>query len=129
MVRLKILSGKMAGSEHEARHFPFLLGRGAAADLRTEDDGLWERHAELALDGTEGFVLKAQEEALVTVNGHPCREASLRNGDEVALGGLKPRFWIGPTRQRSLWFREGLVWAVIILVTAAQFVLIYRVAP
>jgi hypothetical protein len=129
MVRLKILSGKMAGTEHAARHFPFLMGRSASADLQSEDDGVWERHAELALDGTAGFVLKAQDEALVTVNGHPCREALLRNGDEVALGGLKLRFWIGPTRQRSLGFREGLVWAVIVLVTVAQFALIYQIAP
>jgi predicted component of type VI protein secretion system len=129
MVRLKILSGKMAGTEHSARHFPFRLGRGAAADLRLEEDGVWERHAELALDASGGFVLSAQSEALVAVNGRPCLEAVLRNGDEMDLGALKLRFWIGPTRQRSLRFREWLTWVAVAAVTAAQLVLIYRLAP
>lgn len=130
MVRLKILSGKMAGTEHTARHFPFRLGRGTEANLRLEEDGVWERHAELALDGaSKAFVLTAQTDALLTVNSHPCREATLRNGDEIALGALKLRFWIGPTRQRSLRLREGLTWTGIVLLTAFQLFLIYRVIP
>ena len=129
MVRLTILSGKMAGTEHSARHFPFRLGRSASADLRLEDDGVWERHAELALDAATGFVLSAQSGALVSVNGRPCREAVLRNGDEMDLGALKLRFWIGPTRQRSLRLREWLTWMAFLLITAAQLFLIYRVAP
>ena len=129
MVRLKILSGKLAGTEHSARHFPFQLGRAASADLRLEDDGVWERHASLALDAATGFVISAQSEALVAVNGRSCREAVLRNGDEMDLGALKLRFWIGPTRQRSLRFGEWLTWAMLALITAAQLVLVYRVAP
>jgi predicted component of type VI protein secretion system len=129
MVRLTILSGKMAGTEHSARHFPFRLGRAASADLRLEEDGVWERHAELSLDFATGFMLSAQSEALVAVNGHACREAVLRNGDEMDLGALKLRFWIGPTRQRSLRFREWLTWTAFVLITAVQLVLIYRVAP
>jgi hypothetical protein len=129
MVRLKILSGKMAGTEHSARHFPFRLGRAASADLRLEEDGVWERHAELALDATMRFVLSAQSEALVSVNGRPCRQAVLRNGDEMDLGALKLRFWIGPTRQRSLRWREWLTWTAFVLITTAQLFLIYRVAP
>jgi hypothetical protein len=129
MVRLKILSGKMAGTEHSARRFPFQLGRAASADLRLEEDGVWERHAELTLDAATGFVLSAHTEALVAVNGHPCRESVLRNGDEMDLGALKLRFWIGPTRQRSLRLREWLTWAGFVAIAAVQVVLIYRVAP
>lgn len=129
MVRLTILSGKMAGTEHSARHFPFRLGRATSADLRLEEDGVWDRHAELALDAAAGFVLSAQSEALVSVNGRPCREAALKNGDELDLGALKLRFWIGPTRQRSLRFREWATWMAFLLITAAQLFLIYRVAP
>ena len=129
MVRLKILSGKMAGTEHSARHFPFRLGRAASSDLRLEEDGVWDIHAELVLDAATGFVVSAQSEALVAVNGRPCREALLRNGDELDLGALKLRFWIGPTRQRSLGFREWLTWAAFMLITAGQLVLVYRVAP
>jgi predicted component of type VI protein secretion system len=129
MVRLKILSGKMAGTEHSARHFPFRLGRAASADLRLEEDGVWDLHAELALDAATGFLVSAQSEALLAVNGRLCREAVLRNGDELDLGALKVRFWIGPTRQKSLRFREWLTWAALALITAGQLVLIYRIAP
>jgi hypothetical protein len=129
MIRLKILTGKLAGTEHPARHFPFRLGRATSADLRLEEDGVWDQHAELALDTTMGFVLSAQSEALVAVNGRPCREAVLRNGDEMDLGALKLRFWIGPTRQRSLRWREWLTWTAFVLITAGQLFLIYRVVP
>lgn len=129
MVRLKILSGKMAGTEHSARHFPFRLGRAASADLRLEEDGVWDLHAEVVLDAATGFVVRAQSEALVAVNGRSCREAVLRNGDELDLGALRLRFWIGPTRKRSLRFREWLIWTGLVLVTAGQLVLIYRIAP
>ena len=126
MVQLKILSGKMAGTEQVARRFPFVLGRSPAADLRLEEDGVWDRHAELAFNRDTGFVLSAHSDALLAVNGQPCREAVLRNGDEVALGGLKIRFWVGATRQSNLRFREWLTWIAIALITAGQLFLIYR---
>jgi hypothetical protein len=128
MVQLKILSGKMAGTEHSARHFPFRLGRAASADLRLEEDGVWDFHAELALDTGRGFVVSAKPDALMMVNGHPSREAVLRTGDELDLGALRVRFLIGSTRQRSLRFREWLTWTAFALITAGQLVLIYRMA-
>ncbi len=128
MIRLKVLSGKMAGTEHSARHFPFRLGRGANSDLRLEEAGVWDSHAELSLDAVGSFMLRAQSEALLAVNGRPCREVAMRNGDEIDLGALKLRFWIGPTRQRGLRLRECLVWSTIALITLAQLALVYRVA-
>jgi predicted component of type VI protein secretion system len=128
MVRLKVISGKMAGTEHSARHFPFRLGRAAGSDLRLEEPGVWDSHAEMLLDASGSFVLRTQSEALLTVNGRPCRETVLRNGDEIDLGALKLRFWIGPTHQRGLRFREWFVWATIALVTLAQLALVYTVA-
>ena len=94
-----------------------------------EEDGVWDQHAELALDAATGFVVSAQSGALMAVNGRPCREAMLRNGDEMDLGALKLRFWIGPTRQRSLRLREWLTWSAFVLITVGQLFLIYRVAP
>ena len=47
MVQLRILSGKMAGVDITARHFPFRIGRSAAAELQLQEDGVWERHLEL----------------------------------------------------------------------------------
>ena len=128
MVRLKVLSGKMAGTEHSARHFPFRLGRATMSDLQLEEQGVWDVHAVLTLDTAGTFILRAQSEALLAVNGRPCREAALRNGDEIDLGALKLCFWIGPTRQRSLRLREWLMWSAIVLITLAQLALVYRVA-
>ena len=69
MIQLKILSGKMAGTETVARRFPFRIGRSQSADLRLEEDGVWDEHLELAFDAATGFVLTAHQDALAAVNG------------------------------------------------------------
>jgi len=129
MIQLKILSGKMAGTETVARRFPFKIGRSAAADLRLEEDGVWDQHLELAFVASTGFVLKAHPDALAAINGHPFREAVLRNGDELSIGALRIRFWLGATTQASLALREWLTWAAFALITAGQLVLIYNLIP
>ena len=129
MIHLRILSGKLAGTEHSARHFPFRLGRAASADLQLEDDGVWEQHAQFSFDRDTGITLTANQDALLSVNGQPCREAVLRNGDELGLGALKMRFSLGPTRQYGLRFREWLTWLALAVITAGQLVLIYELAP
>jgi hypothetical protein len=126
MIQLKILSGKMAGTETVARRFPFRIGRSQSADLRLEEDGVWDEHLELAFDAATGFVLTAHQDALAAVNGQAFREVVLRNGDELEIGALRIRFWLAATRQSSLLLREWLTWAAIALVTAGQFFLIYR---
>ncbi len=129
MIQLRILTGKLAGTEHSARRFPLRIGRASSAGLRLEEDGVWDQHAELAFDPSSGLVLSAQSDAMISVNGQPCREAVLRNGDEIALGALKLRFWLGPTRQAGFRFREWLTWAALAAITAGQLLLIYRLAP
>jgi pSer/pThr/pTyr-binding forkhead associated (FHA) protein len=129
MVQLRIQSGKMAGTETVVRHFPFRMGRSASADLRLEEDGVWDAHAEIVFDPEAGFLLRANHDALTGVNGKRCHEAVLRNGDELEIGALKLRFWLGATRQRTLQVREWLTWAGLALVTAGQLVLIYRLVP
>jgi predicted component of type VI protein secretion system len=125
MVELKILSGKMAGTKQVARHFPFQIGRSASADFRLEEDGVWDQHLELMFDPGTGFVLTTKPNALASINGQPFQEAVLRNGDAIEIGALKIRFWLGETRQASLSIREGLTWAGLVLITAAQLGLIY----
>jgi hypothetical protein len=129
MVQLRILSGKMAGTDITARHFPFRIGRSAAADLQSHEDGIWDLHLELALDYSAGFIVTASPNALAAVNGQPIREAVLRNGDIIEVGGLKLRFWLGAVRQYALFLREWLVWTVFVLIAAAQVALIYRLLP
>jgi len=125
MVQLKVLSGKMAGAVIAARHFPFQIGRGPGVDLRLEDDGVWERHAEVSFDRERGFVLKTQASALASVNGQPLAEGLLRSGDIIEMGAAKLCFWLGETRQKSLGFREWLAWLGFALVIALQLYLIW----
>ena len=129
MVQLKIVSGKMAGTEKVARHFPFRIGRSASADLCVDDDGVWDEHLELAFHSADGFVLTACPNALAAINGQPFLQQALRNGDAIDIGAVKIRFWLGETRQSSLRLREWLTWAAFALIIAAQFAIIYRLLP
>jgi hypothetical protein len=125
MIQLKILSGKKAGVVWDARHFPVRIGRSAAADLQLEEHGVWDEHLRIGLNPAAGFVLETQPEALVTANGQPVQRAVLRNGDTLEIGSVKMQFWLKEARQRGLNLQEGLVWAVIALVTASQVALLY----
>ena len=129
MIQLKILSGKMAGTERVARQFPFHIGRSPAADLQLEEDGVWDQHVKLAFDAANGFVLSTHSNALATINGQAFHEVVLHNGDALEIGALKICFWLGETRQASLRLREWLTWAALALITAGQVVLIYRLSP
>ena len=129
MVQFKIVSGKMAGTEWVARHFPFRIGRAGTADLRLEDDGVWDQHLELAFDAVAGFVLRTCPNAIASINGHPFSEAVLRNGDAIEIGALKIRFWLGETRQVGLGLREGLTWAAFVVILIFQLALIYWMVP
>jgi predicted component of type VI protein secretion system len=129
VIQLRILSGKMAGAEHVARHFPFRIGRSPAANLQLQDDGVWDQHLELAFDSVAGFVLTAAPDALAAINGQPVRQAVLRNGDVMEIGALKIRFWLGAVRQYRLGIREWLVWTACVLILAGEAALIYRLLP
>ncbi len=126
MVQLKILSGKMAGAERLVRHFPFRIGRAAAADLQCEEPGVWDIHLELVFDAPRGFVVSVSPNALASVNGQAVQQTVLRNGDIMEIGALKIRFWLGPARQGGMWLREWLTWAALALITAGQLAIIYR---
>jgi pSer/pThr/pTyr-binding forkhead associated (FHA) protein len=129
MVLLRILSGKMAGTDITARHFPFRIGRSPDAHLRVEEDGVWDQHLELTLDHATGFSVTASPDALATINGQPVRQAVLRNGDTIEIGALKIRFWLGSVRQYGLFIREWLIWIGFVAVAAAQIALIYWLLP
>ncbi len=124
MVQLDIVSGKMAGTAWLARRFPVRIGRSPEADLRLEDDGVWDQHLELSLDRAEGFVLRVQSPAVAAVNDEPIDRARLRNGDAIALGSARLRFWLRPARQSRLWVRETVVWLLLAGVFAGQLLLL-----
>jgi len=125
MVELRIVSGKMAGTSWNARRFPVRIGRAANADLRLEEDGVWDDHLLLDFERGEGFILSAQPNALTQVNGQSVEQTRLRNGDEITLGSLKLLFSLARTRQASLRWREILTWTGLVLVTLGQLTLLY----
>ena len=125
MVQFNVLSGKQAGRQQAVRRFPFRIGRAAENDLRLDDDGVWDRHLILEFQRQDGFRLVAADDALAAVNGQPVQNRSLRNGDIITLGSAQLQFWLAAPMQRGLATRECFVWALLILVTLGQFVLIY----
>jgi pSer/pThr/pTyr-binding forkhead associated (FHA) protein len=125
MIQLNILSGKKAGTQTVARHFPFRIGRAAANNLQLDDDGVWDQHLDLEFQKEEGFKLATSPNALATVNNEPVQNKILRNGDTIAIGSVKIQFWLATARQRGLRLREGFVWALLIFVTIGQFALLY----
>jgi pSer/pThr/pTyr-binding forkhead associated (FHA) protein len=125
MIQLNILSGKKAGTQSVARHFPFHVGRAAGNELQLEDDGVWDRHLTLEFHPQSGFSLNTAPQALATVNGEPVQAVVLRNGDAITVGSVKIQFWLAPARQGSLRLREDFVWTLLALVTLGQFALLY----
>jgi pSer/pThr/pTyr-binding forkhead associated (FHA) protein len=125
MIYLQLLSGKKAGERAVAAHFPFRIGRAPQNDLTLEDDGVWDQHLALEFLETKGFQLSTLANAISAVNGKPVEKAMLRNGDVITLGSAKIQFWLAPAPQRGLLLRENFVWALLILVTVAQFIILF----
>ena len=125
VIQLEVLSGSKAGAVWTPRRFPVRIGRSPAADLQLAEDGVWEQHLQLDFKPHDGFFLTTQPNALAMLNGQAVENARLRNGDAIQLGALKLRFWLGPTRQAGLRFREWLVWAAIAAVCLFQIATIY----
>ena len=125
MIQLNILTGKKAGTHKVARHFPFRVGRAPGNELQLEDDGVWDQHLTLEFQPQSGFNLATAPDALVTVNGDPVHNTTLRNGDTITVGSVKLQFWLAAAAQGSLRVREGFVWTQLALVTLGQFILLY----
>jgi pSer/pThr/pTyr-binding forkhead associated (FHA) protein len=125
MIQLNILSGRQAGAQSVARHFPFRIGRAAGNELQLEDDGVWDQHLTLEFQPQSGFNLVASPNALATVNAAPVQNAMLHNGDTITVGSVKIQFWLAAAKQSSLLARESFVWALLLFVTLGQFALLY----
>ncbi len=108
-----------------ARRFPFSIGRSAEADLRLQDEGIFERHLELRLQPAEGLVLAVHPDAYAAVNGQTAQETALHSGDVISAGSVKFGLSLSAAPQYSLRFREALVWVGIAVVCAIQITLIY----
>lgn len=126
MIQLKVLSGKKAGTEVVARHFPFYAGRAESCELSLDDAGVWDRHFQIVLNSSREFVLKAHDQTSVTIDGNSLQQAALRNGDIIEFGSAKILFGFSPTKQKTLVIREWLTWLALGALCAGQILLIYR---
>jgi hypothetical protein len=124
VIQINVLSGKTAGSAWMARRFPVQIGRAEGSDLRLEEEGVWDQHLVLSLDG-QGFSLKVHTNALARVNGQPVEEIHLRNGDTIELGIVRMQFWLSRLKQRALRLNEWLTWGGIVAVALGQIGILY----
>jgi hypothetical protein len=125
VIELNILSGKQAGNSIVARRFPFWVGRSADANLRLDDEGVFDRHFEVRLEPPQGFVLAVQPQAYVAINGQTAQNAVLKSGDVISAGSVKMSFGLAATPQRDLRFREALTWIGLALLSISQVALVY----
>jgi hypothetical protein len=125
MIQLRILSGKHAGATHAVSRFPCVIGRGAAADFRLEEPGVWDKHLQLDLKRGEAVIAKSLPGALARVNSQPFDCVALRTGDVIELGATQLQFWLSPSRQRSFRAGEILTWITLAMLCLAQIVVIY----
>lgn len=126
MIQIKILSGKKAGTEMVARHFPFRVGRAANCELPLDEPGVWDKHFQISLDSEEGFVLASDANTSVVIDGKTIQRTSLRSGDIIEVGLAKILFVLSASRQKSLALREWLTWLALAGLCAGQIVLIYQ---
>lgn len=126
MIQFKILSGKKAGTEVVARHFPFWVGRSPNCQLSLDDAGVWDRHFHVDLNDSEGFTLASQPDTSVVLDGKSVRQSALRNGDVIEVGLAKISFSLSPTKQKSLTLREWITWIGLGFLCLAQVAFIYH---
>jgi pSer/pThr/pTyr-binding forkhead associated (FHA) protein len=124
MIQFKILSGKLAGELRFVRRFPFHIGRSPQADLRLEDDGVWDNHLTVGFEKAEGFILATAPDAFAAVNEQPQKNTRLHNGDIISFGSAKIQFWLAPAQQRGLRRPELFVWLLVAGLTAAQVLIV-----
>src|SRR5579863_5907806 len=120
MIQFRVLSGKMAGDTKVVRHFPFHIGRLPENHLCLDEPGVWDHHLTIEFPNGGGFTLSAVSGAFTAVNDHPQMTARLGNGDVITFGSAKIQFWLAPVTQRSLRWRELVVWSLIAGITALQ---------
>ena len=126
MLHLRILSGKKAGTEMVARHFPFSIGRADNCDLTLDEPGIWDQHFQIDLNPEDDFVLITNPNTSVIIEGKSLQQTTLRNGETIEIGLAKILFGLSPTRQKSLALREWLTWIALAGLCVAQIALIYQ---
>jgi len=82
---LIVLAGCNLGDMVELRD-RLVLGRGADADIRFDDDGISRRHAVVGLDGDIAFVEDLESRNGTFLNDQKVKRAVLKDGDKIRMG-------------------------------------------
>ncbi|MGZ5545979.1 MAG: FHA domain-containing protein [Limisphaerales bacterium] len=125
MIQLFVLTGSAAGQSFSTNQFPVSIGRNSNCSLVISEPGIFEQHFEIHFS-PEGFILQANNHAVVYINDSAAESSALRNGDVIKAGLAKIQFSLGSMIQRGLRVREALTWFIVATVTAAQVYLLFR---
>jgi diguanylate cyclase (GGDEF)-like protein len=83
---LIVLAGSNVGEMYEVEGPETVLGRGANATVRLNDDGISRRHARLVLVQNEVVLEDLNSSNGTAVNGETITQRILRDGDKIRLG-------------------------------------------
>ncbi len=83
---LIVLAGSNVGEMYEVEGPETVLGRGANATVRLNDDGISRRHARLVLVQNEVVLEDLNSSNGTAVNGEAITQRILRDGDKIRLG-------------------------------------------
>lgn len=123
MIEVWLLEGKQAGAWWTARRFPVRIGRHPDSDIALEEPGVWDDHLELDYEREAGFVARPLSEGTVLVDGHPAGTVAVRNGSTLRVGGALLQFWMAPAAQRRFRLLEACLWLGLLLLCAAEVIL------
>ena len=123
MIEIEVIEASAVVLTSALQEFPAIIGRSPQADVSLTASGVWDQHLTIDLDRTQGFLLRTCDGALTSVNGQPCQETLLKNGDFIEIGGVKLRFWLRSAAQHGFRTRELLTWIALGLLALLQVVL------
>jgi len=123
MIQLNLLSGSRRAPTRLPAIF-FRVGRAPGNELAIGRRRRLGPALTIEFQTHLGFNLTTAPNALVTVNGEPAQNITLRNGDTISVGSVKLQFWLAAARQAAARPRKSCVDAAG-LVTLSQFVLLY----
>ena len=124
MLLLCVTDARGAVTQHIAEKFPYRIGRSAQADLRIEASGVWENHAIILPGENSRFLIRSEDESLLLRNGEPIRSSQLAAGDELTVGSARVLVSLAPARQKSLGFAEAMAWVLLVVVAAAELLIL-----
>jgi hypothetical protein len=126
MLLLRVTQPELDTPECIVQKLPFIIGKSRSADFQVEAPGVWDKHLSIELDSSNAkFTVSALNDALLLLNGEPCKTSLLRSGDVLQLGACELRISLSPGVQYTLRLQEFAVWFLFILITAIQLAFIF----